>query len=190
MAPKSVQEARAWWTEKQKDDDLLETICAHVTNGGSLISLAETWGIPWTWITKWLREDKKREESWGIAMAASNDWFIQRITDELKRLGTYDIRDLLYPDGRPRPVDEWPKDVAAAVAGIEVQETHVQRKGDDIDTETDVSTVIKKIKLESKKGSLELLGKKIGMFPKDRLEVSGRITLEDLVAASQAQEDK
>jgi phage terminase small subunit len=89
-----------------------------------------------------------------------------RVLTELARLAFADGRRLYRPDGTLKLPHEWDDDTAASVAGVETQEQLGREDGD-----TPV-VLTRKVKRWDKKGSLELLGRHLGLF-KDKVEVSG-----------------
>ncbi len=97
------------------------------------------------------------------------------ILRELNRIGYSDIRGLLNDDGTARPVKDWPEELARAVSSIEIEEIFEGSGRDRVWT-----GYLKKFKFWSKDKALENLGKHKKLFT-DRLEVSGKLTLEDLV---------
>lgn len=97
-----------------------------------------------------------------------------RIMQEYERLALLDPIDLFRPDGTMKTLAEIPEDARRTIAGIEVREITV----DEVTT-----VVLKKVKIADKKGALDSLAKILGMM-KERVEVTGKLTLEQLVAES------
>ncbi len=87
-----------------------------------------------------------------------------RVLLELGRLAFLDIRKAFNADGSLKPIHELDDDTAAAIAGIEVSETHV---GDS------AAGTLKKIKLSDKRASLELCGRHLQMW-NDKLALTNR----------------
>lgn len=176
MATKAVivsptPESRSEWARlRLEPEQLLNTICDHIASGGAFIGLGALWEIPWTWIAKWCRETEERRDRLRSAQMDANDWFIQRIADELKHLSTVDIRQLYDQNGRLKRPEDWPPDVAAAVVAIETKEIFSK--------EGDHEGNVVKVKTADKTRALELLGKYAGMF-KERIEISGTVTVAD-----------
>ena len=90
--------------------------------------------------------------------AATNEVTVERITRELARLSFFDVRRTVGPDGRPLGLHELDEDTARAIVGIEVVNIG--------NSDVGIGEVLK-FKMGDKKGSLELLGRKVGMFEKD-----------------------
>ena len=94
------------------------------------------------------------------------------VLKELAKLGFFDPRKLFHPDGKPKDITELDDDTAACIAGLEVLEQY-EGNGDN----REFVGYVKKYKLTDKKGSLELLGRHLGMF-KDKVEVSGSMEMQ------------
>lgn len=90
--------------------------------------------------------------------AAANEVTTERVIREIARIGFFDIRKLLNPDGTPRPLHELDDDTAAAIAGLEVA-----RVGNAIIGEGEVL----KFKIADKNSALEKLGRYLGAFEQD-----------------------
>lgn len=85
---------------------------------------------------------------------------------ELAKLGFYDARKLYADDGQPLRIKELDDDTAACIVGLKVKEV-CNSDGEFVGYE-------KEYKLADKKGSLELIGRHLGMF-KDKVELSGSV---------------
>jgi len=72
------------------------------------------------------------------------------VVQELAKIAFLDPSALFDADGRVIPIQKLPKEVAAAIAGLDVSQSG------------DVTTT--KVKLSDKKGALELLGRHLHMF--------------------------
>jgi phage terminase small subunit len=101
---------------------------------------------------------------------------------ELLKLATSDLRKLFDDAGTLLPPDKWPDDTAIAVSSVEVEELF---EGYGPDRHQIGYT--KKIKFWDKPKSLELLGKHLKLFT-EKIEHSGKVTLEDLVAGESTEE--
>ena len=85
-----------------------------------------------------------------------------RVLTEIARLAFFDIRRLVDNDGKPIPMQELDDDTAAAIAGLDLVEYYeVNDEGKKV-----FAGRVKKYKLADKKGSLELLGRHLGLFEK------------------------
>jgi len=98
------------------------------------------------------------------------------VLGELVRIAKSDVRKLFDDNGGLLPPSQWPDDMAGAVASVEVDEIF-QGYGED----REHIGYTKKVKLWKKEKALELLGKNLSLFV-ERVEVSGKISLEDLIS--------
>jgi phage terminase small subunit len=95
---------------------------------------------------------------------------------ELLRLARVDIGEAFDDEGKLKPLKEIPEDVRRAISGIEVDELF------DGHGENRMSIgVTRKLKFWDKTRALEMLGKHLKLFT-DRIEVSGKLTLEQLLS--------
>lgn len=86
----------------------------------------------------------------------------------IKSLLTYDIRDILNPDGTVKPPSEWPEGAAFSVQGFDVTELY-EGSG----SQKHVYGNLKKIKFADRIRAAELLTKILGMLSPEKLEISG-----------------
>lgn len=100
------------------------------------------------------------------------------ILKELLRLATVDITEAFDSMGQLKPLNEIPEDVRRAIAGLEVHELF-----DGQGEQRSIIGLAKKVKFWDKPRALELLGKHLKLFT-DKVEHSGSVTLEGLVAGS------
>lgn len=98
------------------------------------------------------------------------------VLGELVRIAKSDVRKLFDDNGGLLPPSQWPDDMAGAVASVEVDEIF-QGYGED----REHIGYTKKVKLWKKEKALELLGKNLSLFI-EKVEVSGKISLEDLIS--------
>lgn len=89
-----------------------------------------------------------------------------RVLQELARLGFFDARKLFADNGQPLAIKDLDDNTAACIVGVKVKEMY--------DSEGEFIGYEKEYKLADKKGSLELIGRHLGMF-KDKMELSGRV---------------
>lgn len=85
-----------------------------------------------------------------------------RVAHEMTRIGTVDPRDLFDENGTVLPVEQWPENLARAVASMEVHE-HTGEDGTSIGR-------VKKVRLHSKNDALRMLGTWKGLLI-ERMEV-------------------
>jgi len=169
-------------TEKINDPKTIDTIFDNIANGGSLIDLCELWNCSYVLILRWIYDDVERTKRYQAALDARNEWIVQRLLGELKSLAFVDVRKIFDDNHALLPPDKWPADVARAIAGLDVTEEF------DYEDSKKVHTgYLKKVKFYDKLKSIELLGKDLGRFIQKH-EVSGKLTLEDLVGGSKKDE--
>lgn len=100
----------------------------------------------------------------------------ERTMLEIARVAFIDRRGIWGPDGRLKPLSEWTADEAALLEGLEV----VIKNAAAGDGHTDT---VHKVKLATKQHALELLAKHFGLTV-EKLDITHRVTLEDIVVAS------
>ena len=174
-----IQERDKRTTQTLADPDTMNTITTHVSNGGSILDLATKWNVRFSDINGWIYSDPVRKKEYEISMNAQNEWAVQRILQEIKRLAFMDIRSLFNDNGTVKPMAEWSDDAAKAVIGLKHTDPKHDKDGDVVVPE------IREIKLEKKLESLKTLGncKELRLFA-DRIEHSGKITLLDMIEGS------
>lgn len=141
-------------------------VVASVTNGGSVLELAETLDIRYSDVMRWIHADPSRDKAYSQALKDRNEWGIESLLLQIKRVANSDLRMAFTADGKLKPVKDWPPELAAAVAAVEVE---------------DGACV--KIKLWDKTKGADMLFKFHGLFVQ-KVEHSGKLTLEDLLVQS------
>lgn len=76
-----------------------DVVLAHVRNGGTLISLCETWDVRYSDIIAWIRLDKKRSESYAEAGRDRSEWTREMVLAEIRAIGRPDMQKLIHQDG-------------------------------------------------------------------------------------------
>jgi hypothetical protein len=165
-----------------EEPGLIDIVCSHVTSGGSHIDLCETWSIRYSDLMAWIREEKTRIDQLDKALYDRGEWVEESILRELRRLGSADLRKLFKEDGSLKKPEDWPDEIAAAISGIDTEELF-----DGYGKYRKHIGFTKKVKLWDKGRALELLGKNLRMFV-DRVDVSGKVSLADLVKGSMKNE--
>jgi phage terminase small subunit len=90
---------------------------------------------------------------------------------------TTEITDLFDDDGAPLPISKMPREARRAIASVEVEYEWCEGKR---------IPKLAKIKLHDKRASQELFAKYAGKL-KDRIEVEGALTLDELVPKRKAE---
>ncbi|MES3442688.1 terminase small subunit [Citrobacter freundii] len=106
-------------------------------------------------------------------LRVSADYVLLRLVE----IDQMDVLDILNDDGTLRPIREWPKIWRTTLSGFDLSSTIMNMD------ETSIETILKKIKWPDKVKNLELIGKHVDVNAfKERLEVSGTVTIADRMA--------
>jgi Terminase small subunit len=166
------------------EPDAVEVICGHVSNGGTVIGLAKTWGVPASSVFGWLRKDPDRNKRYQQALLDRKEWLIERLHQEMYQLSTSDLRALYTPAGELKPVTEWPDEIAVAVQSVETDELF-----EGTGRERQQIGITRKVRFWDKNKSLEQLAK-LHQLLTEKIEHSGQMTLGDLILLSYDREKK
>ena len=117
----------------------------------------------------------------------SADYVLMRLVE----IDQMDLLDILNDDGGMKPIAEWPKVwrtslSAMDIATIKTTQASLQKENGEADLSVeDVEHILKKVKWPDKVKNLELIGKHVDVNAfKERLEVSGTVTIADRMAAA------
>lgn len=106
-------------------------------------------------------------------LRVSADYVLLRLVE----IDQMDVLDILNDDGTLKPIREWPKIWRTTLSGFDLSSTIMNMD------ETSIETILKKIKWPDKVKNLELIGKHVDVNAfKERLEVSGTVTIADRIA--------
>lgn len=106
----------------------------------------------------------------------SADYVLMRLVE----IDQMDVIDILNDDMSIKPVSEWPKVWRQYLTGFELADMF-EGRGD----EKELVGILKKIKWPDKVKNLELIGKHVDVNAfKERLEVSGTVTIAERMAAA------
>lgn len=109
-------------------------------------------------------------------MRVSADYVLMRLVE----IDQMDVIDILNDDMSIKPVSEWPKVWRQYLTGFELADMF-EGRGD----EKELVGILKKIKWPDKVKNLELIGKHVDVNAfKERMEVSGTVTIADRMAAA------
>ncbi|WP_176207413.1 terminase small subunit [Salmonella enterica] len=107
-------------------------------------------------------------------LRVSADYVLLRLVE----IDQMDVKDILNDDMSIKPVSEWPKVWRQYLTGFELADMF-EGRGD----EKELVGILKKIKWPDKVKNLELIGKHVDVNAfKERLEVSGTVTIADRMA--------
>ncbi|RLF67103.1 MAG: hypothetical protein DRN30_00730 [Thermoplasmata archaeon] len=149
------------------EEETVDTICSAIAGGGTAVDLCKLWGVPYGTVMNWMRKDRTRTRRHTEAINDRGDWIVESVLEELRKMAMVDVRGCYDADSKLLPVKEWPEDLARSVASVDKKGT---------------------VKFHSKLKAIELLGKNLDIF-RERLEVTGRVTLEDIVGGTSVGED-
>jgi len=120
-------------------------------------------------------------------LKVSADYVLNRLVE----IDQMDVIDILNDDGGMKPIAEWPKVwrtslSAMDIATIKTTQASLQKENGEADLSVeDVEHILKKVKWPDKVKNLELIGKHVDVNAfKDRVEVSGTVTIADRMAAA------
>ncbi|HGZ2415675.1 TPA: terminase small subunit [Citrobacter freundii] len=118
-------------------------------------------------------------------LRVSSDYVLLRLVE----IDQMDVLDILNEDGSMKPISSWPKVwrtslSALDIATIKTTQASLQKDNGEADLSVeDVEHILKKIKWPDKVKNLELIGKHVDVNAfKERLEVSGTVTIADRMA--------
>ncbi|WP_313488619.1 terminase small subunit [Pseudescherichia sp.] len=118
-------------------------------------------------------------------LRVSADYVLQRLVE----IDQMDVLDILQDDGGMKPIAEWPKVwrtslSAMDIATIKTTQASLQKENGEADLSVeDVEHILKKVKWPDKVKNLELIGKHVDVNAfKERVEVSGTVTIADRMA--------
>lgn len=106
-------------------------------------------------------------------LRVSADYVLLRLVE----IDQMDVLDILNDDGSLKPIRDWPKVWRTTLSGFDLSSTIINMNEDAIEN------ILKKIKWPDKVKNLELIGKHVDVNAfKERLEVSGTVTIADRMA--------
>ncbi|HED3230646.1 MULTISPECIES: terminase small subunit [Klebsiella] len=108
-------------------------------------------------------------------LRVSADYVLLRLVE----IDQMDVLDILNDDGSLKPIRDWPKIWRTTLSGFDLSSTIMNMD------ESSIETILKKIKWPDKVKNLELIGKHVDVNAfRERLEVSGTVTIADRMAAA------
>lgn len=163
-----------------KTPDFIYTIFAHIANGGTLITLANMWGVRHSDIAGYIADHPDFKDRYEFALAARDEWEKERCLQELRAIATVDIRQAYREDGTLKSIREMSPELAAALSSVETDELAVG-SGD----ERVVIGSTKKVKFWDKAKAIELFMKKHGLLI-ERKKIEIARSLEDIIGEANA----
>jgi hypothetical protein len=172
-----LQESRSAAFERVTSDPLIMLqVVDHITTGGTLIELCETWGVPYLAFYRWIKADMSRTSLYEEAKEERAAWVEERILKELRLIAIANPADAFNSDQTVKPLDQMPEATQRVIQEItvnelwETNENGRQQVGE-----------VKRIKFYSKTEAIQLAAKNLGLLI-DRKELSITRKLEDIVA--------
>lgn len=108
-------------------------------------------------------------------LRVSADYVLLRLVE----IDQMDVLDILDDEGGLRPISQWPKVWRTSISAVDINRIRMAMKDD----EEDIESTLQKIKWPDKVKNLELIGKHVDVNAfKERLEVSGTVTIADRMA--------
>ncbi|EHQ9185863.1 terminase small subunit [Salmonella enterica subsp. enterica serovar Weltevreden] len=108
-------------------------------------------------------------------LRVSADYVLLRLVE----IDQMDVIDILDDEGGLKPVSQWPKVWRTSLSAMDINRIRMAGKDD----EDDIESTLQKIKWPDKVKNLELIGKHVDVNAfKERLEVSGTVTIADQMA--------
>ncbi|MBF2790360.1 terminase small subunit [Enterobacter asburiae] len=108
-------------------------------------------------------------------MRVSADYVLMRLVE----IDQMDVIDILDDEGGLKPISQWPKVWRTSLSAMDINRIRMAGKDD----EDDIESTLQKIKWPDKVKNLELIGKHVDVNAfKERLEVSGTVTIADRMA--------
>ncbi|HAU3358213.1 TPA: terminase small subunit [Salmonella enterica subsp. salamae] len=108
-------------------------------------------------------------------LRVSADYVLLRLVE----IDQMDVLDILNDDGTLKPISQWPKVWRTSISAVDINRIRMAMKDD----EEDIESTLQKIKWPDKVKNLELIGKHVDVNAfKERLEVSGTVTIADRMA--------
>ena len=180
MALETVEKTKTKLELLIEDPNLLDTICAHVAMGGTLVTLARNWGVPFGWVTNWINGDAERSRRYQAALVDRNEFAKETILNELRHMVEMDITAAFDDCGALKALPDWPPELRRFVASMEIPQLFKNVGGDKI-----LIGNIAKLKFHDKVKALELLGKNLSLF-NDKIDLSITQTIDINAALTDA----
>ena len=103
-------------------EGFIDALCSAIANGGSPIDFCDEHKLRFDDLIAWLSEKNLRLDRYNSALKARDEWLIQRIMLELKRIAVVDIRDVFDDNGNLKDIKKLSPELASCVQSIETFE--------------------------------------------------------------------
>jgi hypothetical protein len=154
--------------------DILERICEHVANGGSLVTLCRMWAVSYRKVMNWIKKQPNGLSFYNEALEQRKEWAEEMVLADLHNYSQADVRDLFDDNGELVQPNQLGDEIGPAIQSIQIK-----RKLDEsgsVETTYDYKLVDK---LKARDMLLRTQGKYV-----DKHEHSGSVSLVDIVAGS------
>lgn len=160
--------------------EIVERICDHVANGGSLVHLCRMWAISYYRMMRWIKSQPNGEAMYNEALNARKEWAAEMVESDLYNFAQTDIREIFTDSGEvinPKDLDDH---IAPGVQSIKVK-TRYTEDGD--------KEVTHEIQLVDKLKARDMINRMQGKYV-DKHEHSGSVNLVDIIAGSFKKDEK
>lgn len=171
----SRRERRERTHAKLREPEFLDDLCEEIAEGKTLAELLREMDLKYKIVFEWITGDEERRQKYETAIRARGSNLQDVVLTQIRKAATADLMDALDPDGTVKEPDKIPPDIRPAISGYEVT----------VDARDGSRTT--RIKLADKTRNAELLGKTQAMFT-EKVDLAGKMTLEQLVMSSMKQE--
>ena len=155
----------------------IDEVCAAITAGSTLVAWCREQALLTSLVAAWIELDDTRRKRYRDALEVRERHHKDEIIEQLRAMITSDITQAFNDDGTLKPLSEIPVGVRHWIAGMEIEEMFEGRG----ENRTQVG-ILRKIKLHDKVRSIELLMRNLKMLV-EKLEVDGKLSIADLIAA-------
>lgn len=159
--------------------DIVERICDHVANGGSLVHLCRMWAISYGKMMRWLKTQPGAEAMYQDALAAREEWAQEVVLADLHNYAQADIRDVFDENGHVVNPKNLEDHIAPAVQSITVKTRQIKGFKDEPD---EIETTFE-VKLVDKLKVADMLNRRQGKYV-DKVDHTGSVKLVDLIVGS------
>lgn len=143
-----------------KDQEIMNSIIDHVSNGGSIIELCKIWQVSYSSVMRTIKACDIFKQRYSEALVERDEWAKERVLLEIRALSTFSIADALQTDGTFKKLTDMPPGLIAAIKEMDANGA---------------------IKFVDKLKALDLLGKQLALFT-TKHEITGKLSLADLIA--------
>lgn len=158
------------------EPETFDALCEFIVESGTLAEWCRKHDVKYVEVHAWLHDvdHPTRLERYTLALEGRDSHMGDMLKAGLRDIAMADIRKLYDGKGKLLDPHKLPDELARVVA--EVHEDEDER-----------GKVKRKVRLESRKGGHELLGRALGLY-RDRIEHEGKLTLEELVGGAGGKE--